>query len=119
MKLLIIDDDPINRKLIATYLKHDPTLTLYEAESGTDALNFLRTNPIDLIFLDLLMPVMNGLEFLEIFKAKFDTSHTPIIVLSTDDTQKHTALTLGANDFLTKPIKQDLLLQTLQKWQVV
>jgi putative two-component system response regulator len=119
MKVLIVDDDFINRKLIQALLKRHPDLvgTMIEANDGSEALNALKENPdIDLILLDILMPVLDGKEFLKIFRSDPENSRTPIIVLSTDDTQKSIVLDLGAEDFIIKPIGEEELVDRIRYW---
>lgn len=118
LKVLIVDDDFINRKLLSTLLKKNPSVTgMIEAENGSDALDKLKQDPnIDLILLDIMMPVVDGIEFLKIFRSNMANSHIPVIVLSTDDTRKTEVFDNGANDFLRKPVKQDSLNATIAQW---
>jgi putative two-component system response regulator len=119
LKVLIVDDDFINRKLIQALLKRHPDLvgTMIEANDGSEALNALKENPdIDLILLDILMPVLDGKEFLKIFRSDPENSRIPVIVLSTDDTQKSTVLELGAEDFIIKPIGEEELVNRIRYW---
>ena len=115
--ILVVDDDAINRKLLTFMLgKHsDKVANIYEAEDGAQALEVLqRDDSINLILLDIVMPVLDGLDFLSIFRSDERNKEIQIIVLSTDDSKKTKALSLGANDFLTKPIKEKQLLEKFQ-----
>ncbi len=119
LKVLVVDDDFINRKLIQALLKRHPDLIsqVVEAENGSDALQAVRENPdIDLILLDILMPVLDGKEFLKIFRSDPENSKIPVIVLSTDDTQKSTVFDLGAEDFIIKPIAEEDLINRIRYW---
>ena len=119
LKVLVVDDDFINRKLIQALLKRHPDLIsqVVEAENGSDALQAMRENPdIDLILLDILMPVLDGKEFLKIFRSDPENSKIPVIVLSTDDTQKSTVFDLGAEDFIIKPIAEEDLINRIRYW---
>ena len=119
LKVLVVDDDFINRKLIQALLKRHPDLIsqIVEAENGSDALQTLRENPdIDLVLLDILMPVLDGKEFLKIFRSDPENSKTPVIVLSTDDTQKSVVFDLGAEDFIIKPIAEEDLINRIRYW---
>ena len=118
LRILIVDDDFINRKLLSTLLKKNPTVTeMIEAENGSDALDKLKKDPnIDLILLDIMMPVVDGIEFLKIFRSNMANSHIPVIVLSTDDTRKTEVFDNGANDFLRKPVKEDHLSAKIAQW---
>ncbi len=119
MKVLIVDDDFINRKLIQALLKRHSDLvgTIVEANDGSEALKALKEHPdIGLILLDILMPVLDGKEFLKIFRSDPANSRIPVIVLSTDDTQKSTVLNLGAEDFIIKPIGEEELVDRIRYW---
>ncbi len=118
LKVLIVDDDFINRKLLQTLLKKNPAVTdMLEAENGSDALDKLKKDPdINLILLDIMMPIVDGIEFLKIFRADPANGHIPVIVLSTDDTRKTEVFDNGANDFLRKPVKEDMLTAKIAQW---
>ena len=118
LKVLVVDDDFINRKLLQTLLKKNPIVTdIVEAENGSDALDKLKKDPtINLVLLDIMMPVVDGLEFLKIFRSDMSNAHIPVIVLSTDDTRKTEVFDNGANDFLRKPVMQDKLTEKISQW---
>ncbi len=118
LKVLVVDDDFINRKLIQTLLKKNPKVTeIIEAENGSDALDKMKKDPsINLILLDIMMPVVDGIEFLKIFRSDMNNAHVPVIVLSTDDTRKTEVYDNGANDFLRKPVMQDNLYEKINQW---
>jgi len=119
LKVLVVDDDFINRKLIQALLKRHPNLIgeVLEAENGSEALKVLKEHQdIDVILLDILMPVLDGKEFLKIFRSEPQNSRIPVIVLSTDDTQKSLVLNLGAEDFILKPINEEKLIDRIKHW---
>ncbi len=118
LKVLLVDDDFINRKLLQTLLKKNPTVSeIVEAENGSDALDKLKTmDDVSLILLDIMMPVVDGIEFLKIFRSDMKNAHIPVIVLSTDDTRKSEVFDNGANDFMRKPIKEDDLARKMKQW---
>jgi putative two-component system response regulator len=111
LKVLVVDDDMINRMLLKTLLKkHTEVTEITEAENGSDALNKLKEDPsINLILLDIMMPIVDGIEFLKIFRADMKNSQIPVIVLSTDDTRKTEVFENGADDFIRKPVKEEAL----------
>ena len=103
-KVLIVDDDPTNRKFLNIVLSKKNNIEVIEAENGSDALNKL-TSDISLILLDIYMPIMDGIQFMQNLQMKNSIlSHIPIIVLSTDDTKKQEALSWGAKEFIIKPV---------------
>ena len=118
LKILIVDDDFINRKLLQTLLKKHPEVSeVIEAENGSDALNKLKKeSDTNIILLDVMMPIVDGIEFLKIFRSDMANSHIPVIVLSTDDTRKTEVFDNGANDFLRKPIKEEILFSKIAQW---
>jgi len=118
LKVLVVDDDFINRKLIQTLLKKNPKVSeIIEAENGSDALDKMKKDPsINLILLDIMMPVVDGIEFLKIFRSDMSNAHVPVVVLSTDDTRKTEVYDNGANDFLRKPVIQDALYEKIDQW---
>jgi len=118
LKVLVVDDDFINRKLLHTLLKKNPKVTdIIEAENGSDALDKIKKNPdINLILLDIMMPIVDGIEFLKIFRLDMANADIPVIVLSTDDTRKTEVFDSGANDFLRKPVKEEMLISKIDQW---
>ena len=118
LKVLVVDDDFINRKLLQTLLKKNTSVTeVTEAENGSDALDKLKKDGnVNLILLDIMMPIVDGIEFLKIFRSDMANAHIPVIVLSTDDTRKTEVFDNGANDFMRKPIKEDQLFAKMEQW---
>lgn len=108
LKILAVDDDFINLKLISSMLRKNPNVgIIIEATNGLDAINLLKTQgDIDLVLLDIKMPVMDGIEFLANVQSMVEFKKLPIIVLTTDETRKNEAFNHGALDFLVKPIRE-------------
>ncbi|MBC7416002.1 MAG: response regulator [Herminiimonas sp.] len=106
MDVLIIDDDQVNLKLFARMLAALPNVTSITASNPIKALKWATVNEPDLVLVDYMMPGMDGLQFLERFRALPGKSSTPVI-MATADAQtdvRYRALQLSANDFLTKPV---------------
>jgi putative two-component system response regulator len=118
LKVLIVDDDMINRMLLKTLLRKNSTVSeIVEAENGSDALEKYKSEDgVNIILLDVMMPVLNGVEFLKIFRSEANNSHVPVIVLTTDDTRKAEVFDNGANDFLRKPIMGEELNEKISQW---
>ncbi len=119
LKILLVDDDTINRKLIKTLLSHHQDLVkdIIEANNGAEALEIVESNSdIDLVLLDILMPILDGRDFLKTFRSQKSNSNIPVIVLTTDDSQKKEVLNYGADDILIKPIKEDSLIKHIKYW---
>ena len=113
--VLAVDDDLINLKLLKSMLKKNPSVAeVIEAKNGSDAIGHLKSRgDIDLILLDIIMPIMGGIEMLKVVRADDTLNQVPIIVLTTDETKKSEALEFGANGFLMKPIRNDDLLKKI------
>ena len=119
LNVLLVDDDTINRKLIKTLLSHHPDIiqSVTEASNGAEALEIVNSNPnINLVLLDIIMPILDGKGFLKTFRSQRKNSNTPVIVLTTDDSKKSEALNYGADDILIKPIKEEELLKHIRYW---
>ena len=69
-KILVVDDDMINRKLLNVLVKKAGNFEVMEAENGLEALNIIKNEPIDMVLLDIIMPVMDGLDLLKILKSE-------------------------------------------------
>jgi putative two-component system response regulator len=114
--VLTVDDDMINLKLLKSMLMKNPNVKeVIEARNGIDAINQIKEREdINLILLDIIMPVMDGLEVLKVVNSDENIKQIPIIVLTTDETKKTEALELGANGFLMKPIRNGELTQKIE-----
>jgi len=114
--VLAVDDDIINLKLLKSMLmKSGYVKEVVEAKNGSDAIGELKArDDIDLILLDIIMPVMGGIEVLKVVRADNNLRQVPIIVLTTDETKKGEALEFGANAFLIKPIRNDDLIRKIK-----
>ncbi len=114
--VLAVDDDMINLKLLKSVLKKSGHVKeVIEAKNGSDAIGVLKgRDDIDLILLDIVMPIMNGIEMLKVVRADENLRQLPIIVLTTDETKKNEALESGANGFLMKPIRSDDLKKKME-----
>jgi len=110
--VLAVDDDLINLKLLKSMLmKSGNVKEVIETKNGSDAIGVLKSrDDIDLILLDIIMPIMGGIDMLKVVRADESLRQLPILVLTTDETKKAEALECGANGFLMKPIRNDDLI---------
>jgi len=106
MRVLIVDNDKITRLIISRLLKKKLTDDILEAENGLDALEIIEKNKPELIFLDLSMPLMDGIETLEIIRSIDKFKNIPVIILSSNKDREKIAklLELGISDYIVKPI---------------
>lgn len=105
--ILIVDDEPLNRKLFETMLKPEGYRTS-SVSNGEDALASVALDKPDLILLDVMMPGMTGYQFASTLKANDDTSNIPIIMVTAlvDRDARLSALEAGVEEFLTKPVNR-------------
>jgi len=102
-KVLIVDDDIQTTTLFENLIKrngHEPA----SVNSSTHAIQVARSVSPDLILLDIMMPVINGIELCKMLKADPELRHVPVIMVSalSDDGTKRDSYNAGAQDFLTK-----------------
>jgi CheY-like chemotaxis protein len=110
--VLIVDDEVPARELLASYL--EPEYQIAMAGSGIEALTKAQELRPDAITLDVLMPGGSGFETLVTLRKKPETANTPIVIISIVD-QKRVGFALGAADYLIKPIRKPVLLETIRK----
>ncbi len=114
-RILVAEDDLISARLMNTLLSQRGC-TVVVVENGEAALEATREQSFDLAFIDIHMPVMDGLEFTRRFRAsESDGGHMPIIALTvrTDNVIRDQCLAVGMDRFMTKPLDSDLLIKTL------
>lgn len=116
VKILVVDDIPLNVLLVKKMLQ-PLGFDTSEAEDGVVAMEKIGADKPDLILLDLMMPRMDGFEVLRRLRASDDTKSIPVIILSAlnsnDDVAK--GISMGAEDYITKPIIMDRLQSSVIK----
>lgn len=114
--VLIIEDDEINRGILSALLEEK--FNLFEAENGKVGLDVLSENfkKISIILLDLMMPVMDGYEFLQRISQEKRFKSIPVIILTANnaDSDQIRALKLGASDFITKPYNPNIIVNRIE-----
>jgi len=117
-KLLVVDDNAVNRKVLRNLLK-ETQIQVSEAGGGEECLQLVRENHYDLIFLDHMMPEMDGVETLHRMRRLTDypCKDTPVVVLTANAVAgaREQYLKEGFDDFLSKPIVPDKLENMIQK----
>jgi CheY-like chemotaxis protein len=103
--ILVVDDLPANRDLMVRRLERSGFQVL-AASSGPEALEVVRRGGVDLVLLDIMMPGMTGLDVLRTLRATRSTAALPVVMVTakTDSEDVVEALSLGANDYVTKPV---------------
>ncbi len=110
-KVLLIEDDASFRKAVADVLALEG-YEVRQSPSGKAGILAAQDDPPDLVLLDLVMPGMKGLEVCQFLKQDAATARVPILILTGNDKdgQDVACLDMGADDYLTKPVKSDRLL---------
>ena len=106
--ILIVDDEEYQRLLIRDTLASEPVYEFAEAENGTQALEILQEQPVDLVLLDVMMPKLDGFEVCRILKADPKLRPTQVILVTALGQVEHKVrgLDSGADDFLNKPFEE-------------
>lgn len=112
-KILVVEDDKNLRKLIVTCLEK-ANYTVFDTKNGEEALNLMDRQYVDLIVTDIMMPEMNGYELIqELREANYNT---PILIITAkeDIEDKRIGFSLGADDYMVKPINIDELIMRVK-----
>jgi len=113
--LLLVEDEPDTREGLTVFLEAEGYAVL-QAGDGRQALELLRTRPISVVLLDVMMPIMSGWEFRQAQLADDTIADVPVVVLTADATAGERAAAAGVQAFLTKPVQLDRLLECLDRW---
>ncbi len=114
-KILVVDDSKLMHKIYEVMLRQYP---IVYAVNGRDALTKLDADSdIDLVLLDINMPMMNGIEFLERLRADAEQADLPVIIISTEGKEEDTirGLEAGANAYIKKPFRSEEILDIIAK----
>jgi len=116
LRILLAEDNPINRQL-AVLILNKMGYSPGTAENGKEVLDRLQKEPFDLIFMDIQMPEMDGLEATRQIRA--GRGQQPVIIAMTANTtrkDRDDCMTEGMNDFLSKPVHLDELVRMMEGW---
>lgn len=116
--ILVVDDHPINRKLMVSMLEK-MGLVADLAEDGRQAVNMAENNNYDLIFMDLQMPVMDGLQATRLIREKKRSGSEPIIIAMTANVMdgiENRCLEAGMNEYISKPVKVGCIKHILSQY---
>jgi two-component system chemotaxis response regulator CheY len=105
--ILVVDDSPTMRRLIVVALSRMPAVSFLEADNGATALRLVAETRVDLVLLDVNMPVLGGFGFLEQLATLPSASRPPVVVITTEGARSdlERARRLGAAGYVTKPIQ--------------
>lgn len=111
MKVLVVDDSAVMRKIVVKALNEGGHTEIVEAGNGQEALD--KSADVDIVFTDWNMPVMDGLTFVQELRK---SSQVPIVMVTTEGGQKEVieAMKSGVNDYIVKPFKPNVLLSKVE-----
>jgi two-component system, chemotaxis family, chemotaxis protein CheY len=116
-KVLVVEDSPTMRQLIVFALKRLRGLSIVEANDGVDGLKKIAADKFDLILTDINMPIMDGLKLVSLVRNDPHHRSIPIVVITTEgaNEDRERALALGANDYITKPIQTNTIIEVTRR----
>jgi len=117
VRLLLVEDDPINQD-VAQIVLEDFGWQIDVANNGQEAVERVTTNAYDLILMDMLMPVLDGVDATRIIRRLPDRQRVPILAMTANAfaEDRQACLAAGMNDFITKPVVPEKLFGILLKW---
>ncbi len=120
IRVLLVEDNLVNRKVAMGMLKKQG-LDVQSVEDGRQAVDILSEQEFDLVLMDCMMPNMDGYEATEIIRSENSPvlqPAIPVIAMTANAMQgdREKCLAAGMNDYIAKPIKKDLLIQTMNRW---
>ena len=112
--ILIVEDNPVNQKLIA-FLLARAGYSYEVAENGVEALQRIERNAFKLVLMDMMMPVMNGYDATKAIRANPKTKHLPVIALTANAMkgEDEKCRAAGCSDYLAKPYSKDQILNAI------
>jgi two-component system, chemotaxis family, chemotaxis protein CheY len=115
VRALIVDDSSVMRKIVERSLRQAgvESLVVFEAGSGAEGLEVLKSKSVDLILSDINMPSMDGLEFVRQIRLQQLASGVPIVMITTESSEEHVkqAILAGAKGYIRKPFTADQVKQ--------
>jgi CheY-like chemotaxis protein len=115
--VMVVDDDIKNVFVMSTALEEHGA-TVIDAQNGKEALDILQNKPVDLILMDIMMPVMDGYTAMRKIREDENLKSLPVIALTAkalkEDREK--CIAAGANDYLAKPVDYDMLIGLAEAW---
>jgi CheY-like chemotaxis protein len=118
LRILLAEDNPINQ-IVATSILDEMAYKADLAENGREVITMLRKKPYHVIFMDMQMPEMDGLEATRRIREEFPADRQPVIIAMTAnamDSGKQECLDAGMNDYISKPILPETVEAALQHW---
>jgi CheY-like chemotaxis protein len=119
--ILVVDDNPVNQMVLKVIINTWSNTTTSFANNGAESLEILRRSNVDLVLMDLQMPVMDGFEATIAIRneqAGLENARIPIIAVTTEniETSRDRAIEIGMNDFMNKPVDHHTLFEKVALW---
>ncbi len=116
MRILIVEDSATMRQVLRFALTRLKNVEIVEAQDGLDGFRKLSADHFDLVLIDVNMPVMDGLKLIGLIRNDDDLHEIPIVVITTEraEEDRARAISLGANEYLTKPLQTNRVLATVK-----
>jgi len=117
LQVMVVDDQPINREVLKSHVEEMGAENIFEAGDGIQGLEIVEQKHLDLLFLDYLMPKMDGAEFISKLRDQYNKSELPVIMISgqEDMTKIPYLVEKGINDYLVRPFDLESLKGKVQK----
>lgn len=115
--ILVVEDSSTMRSFIISALEEIPDLIIYESANGFEAIKLMPRHKINLLITDINMPDINGLELVSFVRKHPLYKDIPIIIVTTESTaqDRNRGLSLGANEYITKPFQNTQLLSAVRR----
>lgn len=118
-KILLVDDNDNNRLTLELLLEEIENVEVFEAHDGEEAISMCQKENYDLIFMDIMMPRVDGFEATKAIK---ESGHKAMIIALSaldDEASKHKMMSLGAEDYLTKPVDAELFQMRVKNYLMI
>ena len=118
INILVIEDDPINMKLISTVLQFSDDYAVFEAKNADDGIEMARRYHPDIILMDIMLPGLDGIEATKRLKEDQHTQDIPVLFISALDEPENQARALqsGGVGYITKPFQSEEVLACVEKY---
>jgi len=119
VSVLVVDDSPIARKMLRKALPADWDITVQEACNGEEAMLAYRAGKVDVMFLDLTMPTMDGFQVLEVLQTEDLNCFVIVVSADVQPQARERALAMGAIAFVSKPVNAENIRTVLREYGVL
>jgi two-component system chemotaxis response regulator CheY len=116
-KIVIVEDSATMRQLLRFALQRLGDVEILEARNGVEGLKLIRDSDVDLALVDINMPVMDGFKMIQLVRQDPEMADLPMVIITTEgkDESKERARDLGITHYITKPINQSQVVNTIRE----